>query len=144
MIRVFFKPLHASARIPHTATPGSVGYDVFSIWDTYLREGEVTKVDLGFALQMPREVYAQIMPRSGRTCNGLIVHPGTVDSDYRGELKVMVQNIKPYAVWLQAGGKIAQLLFLPRLMGSLAVELIPAEQLNQTTRGESGFGSTGD
>ena len=133
--------LHKDAVIPERATLGSAGYDLCSVEDVTITPGARAIVPTGLAIGIGAfDVYARIAPRSGLAAkNGLDVMAGIVDSDYTGELKVVLINLGTETVVLHKGSKIAQLVFeriaLPRLE--------EANALDSTTRGDGGFGSTG-
>ncbi len=107
-----------------------------------LEPGERTLVPTGIAIALPAGYEAQVRPRSGLAAKqGVTVlnAPGTIDADYRGEVKVLLINLGPEPVTVQRGERIAQLVVAPvTRIGWLAVE-----DLETTSRGDGGFGSTG-
>jgi len=129
--------------LPSRQTSGSAGYDVASAEpDFVLAPGERRAVGTGLAFELPQGVEMQVRPRSGLALRfGLTLPnaPGTVDPDYRGELKVIVQNGGSAGVTVARGQRIAQLVFArfetPTLQES--------ETLDDSARGQGGFGSTG-
>ncbi|HKG94348.1 MAG TPA: dUTP diphosphatase [Gemmatimonadaceae bacterium] len=129
--------------LPSRQTSGSAGYDVASAEpDFVLAPGERRAVGTGLAFELPQGVEMQVRPRSGLALRfGLTLPnaPGTVDPDYRGELKVIVQNGGSAGVTIARGQRIAQLVFArfetPTLQES--------ETLDDSARGQGGFGSTG-
>ena len=128
--------------LPAYATPGAAGMDVVAAEDVTLAPGARHAVATGFSLAIPEGYEIQVRPRSGLALkHGITVPntPGTIDSDYRGELKVILINhgAEPFPV--HRGDRIAQLVLAPV---TLAVWLEVAE-LDQTERGSGGFGSTG-
>jgi len=107
-----------------------------------LKPGERGLVPTGFAMAIPLGFEVQIRPRSGLALKhgiGLVNAPGTVDSDYRGEIKIILINLGQEDFEISRGMRIAQMIIAPVLQ--VAIE--PVESLNNTTRGAGGFGSTG-
>ncbi len=129
--------------LPQRATAGAAGYDVRSAEDGFeLVPGAIRLVGTGLVMELPPGVECQVRPRSGLAVrHGITMpnSPGTIDPDYRGELKVPLQNLGPDAVRIERGERIAQLVFAR--FESPRVE--EAEQLSATDRGVGGFGSTG-
>ena len=146
-IRVYRKENTGSAgkaALPRYATEGAAGADVeaFIPQEITINSGERKKVPTGLILEIPAGWEAQVRPRSGLALkHGITVlnTPGTIDSDYRGELEIILVNLgkEPYTV--HSGDRIAQLVFAP----APQVNLEAAEELANTERGEGGFGSTG-
>ena len=129
--------------LPTRATPESAGYDVRSAdGDLELSPGEIRAVSTGLVMELPSGVECQVRPRSGLAARfGITLpnSPGTIDPDYRGELKVLLQNGGREAVMIRRGERIAQLVFAR----FVAPEVVETESLSETQRGEGGFGSTG-
>jgi dUTP pyrophosphatase len=129
--------------LPVRATANSAGYDVRSSDPDFgLSPGEIRAVCTGLVMELPRGLECQVRPRSGLAArHGITLpnSPGTIDPDYRGELKVLLQNTGPEAVTVRRGDRIAQLVFAR--FEAPAVE--EADHLSDTRRGEGGFGSTG-
>ncbi len=130
--------------LPAYATPGSAGLDLVAALDTpvEIRPGERSLIPTGLAMELPEGYEAQIRPRSGLALrHGLTVlnTPGTVDSDYRGEVSVLLVNLGDRPVTLSRGERIAQMVVAPvtRIRWSLRTEL------SETARGAGGYGSTG-
>ncbi|MBI4539859.1 MAG: dUTP diphosphatase [Gemmatimonadetes bacterium] len=129
--------------LPSRATEHAAGYDVRSCEpDFVLRPGEIRLVRTGLLLELPLGIECQVRPRSGLALEHRISlpnSPGTIDPDYRGELKVILQNGGERPVPIRRGDRIAQLVFArfetPR------IEEVP--DLSETPRGVGGFGSTG-
>lgn len=155
------KKLFDDVVIPQYATEGSAGFDLVAhnfkkLYDQYtpgaiLGEG-VKSINLtphsriligcGFAVAVPKHHELQIRSRSGNALNkGLVVlnSPGTIDSDYRGEIGVILYNASEFAIEINLGDKIAQAVLAPYCVADLEV----VEELSETQRGEGGFGSTG-
>lgn len=129
--------------LPARATPGSAGYDVRSAEaDFVLTPGEIRAVSTGLEMELPPGIECQVRPRSGLAARyGLLVPnaPGTIDPDYRGELRVLLLNAGREPVTLARGERIAQLVFARFEVP----EVQEVERLSPTTRGDGGFGSTG-
>lgn len=128
--------------LPEYQTEGSVGFDLQSIEDCELAPQERKLVPTGIYISIPKGFEGQIRPRSGLSISfGLTVlnTPGTIDSDYRGEIKIILYNAGLGFIYITKGDRIAQLVISP----IQKVELIEVEELDKTTRGEDGFGSTG-
>lgn len=126
------------------ATPGSSGYDlrVANEVPVSLKPGKIALVKTGLWLEMPPGLEAQIRPRSSMARKGILVPnaPGTVDSDYRGEVKVLLMNVSKLTYVLKQGARIAQLVFAK----VEHPDIIEVEHVGETERGEGGFGSTGE
>jgi dUTP pyrophosphatase len=143
--RVRFRRLESNPDLPLPArqTPGSAGYDVASAEpDFVLRPGERRLVGTGLAIELPDGVECQVRPRSGLALRHGITFPntpGTIDPDYRGELRVILWNAGDEPVPIPRGTRIAQLVFAR----FLALEVEEAGELSESGRGTGGFGSTG-
>ena len=143
-IQVQVKRLAHSAGLPLPAyaTSGAAGMDVVSAEDVTIAPGARHAVATGLALAIPQGFEIQVRPRSGLALkHGITVPntPGTIDSDYRGELKVILINHgdEPFAI--QRGDRVAQLVLAPVVQATWD----EVAELDSTTRGEGGFGSTG-
>ncbi len=127
---------------PARGSAHAAGYDVRSAEDVTLQPGDIRLVGTGFALEIPDHLECQVRPRSGLALkHGITVpnSPGTIDPDYRGEVRVILQNLGPEAVHLRRGERIAQLVFAR----FETPELVEVAALSGTDRGAGGFGSTG-
>lgn len=142
-IRVRRLPHNPDLPLPARRTDGSAGFDLASAEPTFvLGPGERRAVGTGFALELPDGVEGQVRPRSGLAlAHGLSMpnSPGTIDPDYRGEVKVILQNSGDRPVPIERGQRVAQLVFA-RFERPTVVE---AAELGETGRGAGGFGSTG-
>ena len=139
---ILFKKIHPLAKIPQYATAGSAGMDVSSVEEVELNPGEVKAVCLGFAVSIPQGYELQVRPRSGLSLNNKISvlnTPGTIDSDFCGECKVILMNFGKEKFIINPGYRIAQLV-LNRVEQANFKEVA---ELPETARGISGFGSTG-
>jgi dUTP pyrophosphatase len=128
--------------LPAYATPGAAGMDVVSAEDVTLAPGARHAVATGLALAIPQGYEIQVRPRSGLALkHGITVPntPGTIDSDYRGELKVILINHGPEPFVIARGDRIAQLVLAPVVQAAWD----EVEELDATARGAGGFGSTG-
>ncbi len=128
--------------LPAYATPGSAGLDLRAAGDHRLEPGDRGLVGTGFAIALPGGCEGQIRPRSGLAVKqGVTVlnAPGTVDADYRGEVKVLLINLGQEPVEIHVGDRIAQLVVAPVSQ----VRLVEVDALPETSRGAGGFGSTG-
>lgn len=128
--------------LPRYATPGAAGMDVVSAEDVILAPGARHAVATGLAMAIPQGFEIQVRPRSGLALkHGITVPnaPGTIDSDYRGELKVILINHGDEPLAITRGDRVAQLVLAPVIQGRWE----EVEQLDDTVRGSGGFGSTG-
>lgn len=145
-VTVHLKPLDnlGDLALPELATAEAAGADLRAAveGDIILAPGERTLVPTGFAMAMPQGWEAQIRPRSGLAYkHGLTVlnSPGTIDSDYRGEVKVLLINHGTEPFTVTRGERIAQMVVKP--LADVAFEVV--ESLDDTARGAGGYGSTG-
>ncbi|HLK16179.1 MAG TPA: dUTP diphosphatase [Fimbriimonadaceae bacterium] len=134
--------LESGAAAPEYASEGAAGMDVRALEDVRVEPMERKLVRTGVRVAVPPGFELQVRPRSGLALRhglGLVNSPGTIDSDYRGEIAVLMINFGATAVELAKGERIAQLVLAP----VARAELWEADGLDQTERGEGGFGSTG-
>lgn len=140
MLRV--KKLDTTAVLPSRATSGSAGYDLTAIDSHVILPGHRAVVSTGLAVEIPGGTYGRVAPRSGLAVkHGIQVGAGVIDSDYRGEVKVVLFNhdlSRSYTI--KPGYRIAQLV-LEKIECPGVEEIV--EDLQDTTRGDGGFGSTG-
>ena len=132
----------AGLPLPAYATSGAAGMDVVSAEDVTIAPGGRHAVATGFALAIPEGYEIQVRPRSGLALkHGITVPntPGTIDSDYRGELKVILINHGTDSFVIARGDRVAQLVLAPVLQAAWE----EVAELDATTRGAGGFGSTG-
>lgn len=130
--------------LPHYASKEAAGMDLYAATDGNLiiEASEWTLVPTGIAIALPQGYEAQIRPRSGLAFkHGITIlnSPGTIDSDYRGEIKVMLMNVSKQPFTIERGMRIGQMVFAT----VTRAELTPREELPDSERGEGGFGSTG-
>lgn len=130
--------------LPRYMTPGAAGMDLCAAMSGALTlpPGEVVRVPTGFAMAVPPGYEAQIRPRSGlavRNAVTVVNAPGTVDSDYRGEIQVALVNLGRTPYTLLRGDRIAQMVIAP----VVRVDIEEVDRLDASERGEGGFGHTG-
>jgi dUTP pyrophosphatase len=127
---------------PGYASEGAVGLDIVTAEDLSLEPGERMAVPTGFAIEIPPGFEVQVRPRSGLALKHGITclnTPGTIDSDYRGEIKVILTNLGHEVFAVRRGERIAQLVPAPVLRATFE----EVSQLSDSQRGVGGFGSTG-
>ncbi|EJF06354.1 deoxyuridine 5'-triphosphate nucleotidohydrolase Dut [Thiovulum sp. ES] len=136
------KKLNELAKVPEYKTAGSSGFDFSSVENLVLKKGETALVKTGLSFEIPENLEIQVRPRSGLALkHGITVlnSPGTIDSDYRGEIQVILINHGKEDFQISVGDRIAQ--------GVVArvekVNLQITDEVSQTERGSGGFGSTG-
>lgn len=135
-------PHGADLPLPAYATDGAAGMDVVAAEDLTLAVGGRHAVATGFAMAIPAGYEVQVRPRSGLALKHGVTclnTPGTIDSDYRGEVKVILANLGDAPFEIRRGDRIAQLVPAPVQRAELAL----VESLDETARGAGGFGSTG-
>ena len=135
-------PHFEGLELPAYATDGAAGMDVLAAEDVTLAPGDRYAVATGLALAIPPGFEIQVRPRSGLALKHgitLLNTPGTIDSDYRGELKVILINLGGEAFEVRRGDRIAQLVLAPVTRAAW----LKVDELDETQRGEGGFGSTG-
>ena len=136
---------HASdLPIPKYQTEGAAGMDLYAALSKpiVLRPLERTLIPTGLKISLPKNLEAQIRPRSGLAYTygiSILNSPGTIDGDYRGEIKILLINLGQDKFVIEHGSRIAQLIITPIIQAKLKVVLA----LNKTKRGHRGFGSTG-
>jgi dUTP pyrophosphatase len=139
---VRFVLLSGSARPPARATGGSAGWDLVAAQDATIKSGSHSVVGTGVAVEIDAGLVGLVCPRSGLAWNyGVTVlnGPGVVDSDYRGEVKVILFNAGDRPFQVSTGDRIAQLVVLPLP----TAQMIEVQALTETQRGDSGLGSSG-
>lgn len=130
--------------LPQYMTPGAAGMDIFAAHEAeiVLEVGARALIPTGIAIALPSGCEAQIRPRSGLALKHgltLLNTPGTIDSDYRGEIKLILINLGDQPYTLKRGERIAQMIFSQ----VLRPEMVEVSGLDQTLRGDGGFGHTG-
>lgn len=140
LMELHIQLLHPEAKAPHYAHSDDAGMDLFAVEDMEIATGERAIVPTGVAMAIPDGHVGLVWDKSGiATKTGLTTIAGVIDAGYRGEIKIAVLNTgaEPYVV--RAGEKIAQMLIQPVHQPTVTV----VESLEETARGEGGFGSTG-
>tara|TARA_B110000967_G_C18693882_1_gene464420 strand:+ start:152 stop:592 length:441 start_codon:yes stop_codon:yes gene_type:complete len=145
MTKIQIKKLSNSVSTPKYETPGSSGMDVAAhIEDNIIIDpGEKALVSTGLSISIPVGYEVQIRPRSGLAAKKSITvlnSPGTIDADYRGEIKVILINLGKKKFVVKNGERIAQMVVCPVIQASLD----EVKELSDTARGSGGFGSTGN
>ena len=145
MTKIQIKKLSPSASIPKYETLGSSGMDIAAHLENkiVINPGEKALVSTGFAIAIPRGYEVQIRPRSGLAAKKNITvlnTPGTIDADYRGEIKVILINLGKEKFIIENKERIAQMVVCPVVQADLE----EVKELSETKRGSSGFGSTGN
>jgi dUTP pyrophosphatase len=134
--------LQAESQDLKYGTEGAAAVDLRSSKsEVVLSPGEIRAIDTGLFIHIPEGYAGLVLPRSGQAKRGLAVAnaPGLIDEDYRGEVKVLVQNLTAYDLDIDQGERIAQLMFIPYVKA----EFVVVDSLEETERGTGGFGSTG-
>ena len=144
MVRVLFKRLNKKAKLPSYKTEGSSGMDLMACIDDsiIIKPNESKLIPTGLAIAIPEDTEVQIRPRSGlaaKSSISVLNTPGTIDSDYRGELKIILFNHGKNEFIVNDNDRVAQMVLMP----ILKVEFEEVEDLPETMRGSGGFGSTG-
>lgn len=134
----------ADLPLPRYMTPRAAGMDIYAAIekDLLLEAGAIALIPTGFALALPEGFEAQIRPRSGLATKhgiGIINSPGTIDADYRGEIKIALINLGEKNYVVKRGDRIAQMVVKKVYQAVLEV----VEQLDETDRNKGGFGHTG-
>ena len=143
MVKLLIKKLHKNIILPEYKTDGSSGMDLMANVEQTVKilSGEKKIISTGIMVAIPEQYEIQIRPRSGLAAkNGISIlnTPGTIDSDYRGEIKVILINLGKYTFEINKNDRIAQMIVCP----IIKAELKEVESLPETIRGGGGFGST--
>lgn len=142
MQKIKIKKINNEAKLPEYAHEDDAGLDLFSTDNITILPSESKLVHTGIQIELPSNTEAQIRPRSGLALKNQITvlnSPGTIDSGYRGEIGIILINHGKNEFKISKGMKIAQMVIKPVL--KVAIEEV--KDLNNTSRGEGGFGSTG-
>ncbi len=142
MTRVQVRRLVSEAVLPRYQTPDAAGMDLHAVEAMTIAPGAAAAVATGLALAIPRGFEGQVRPRSGLAIKHAVTvvnAPGTIDSDYRGEVKVLLINHGREPFVIKVGERVAQLVIAPVIQA----ELVEVDALSETERGAGGFGSTG-
>ena len=144
MTKILIKRLSKKVSLPKYETSGSSGMDLAANIDTNINidPGKSAIIPTGLALSIPKGFEVQIRPRSGLAAKqkiSVLNTPGTIDADYRGEIKVILINLGPEPFKVEKGLRIAQMIVCPIVQAQLK----EVDDLSETERGKGGFGSTG-
>ncbi|GAB1467689.1 dUTP diphosphatase [Candidatus Cloacimonadota bacterium] len=144
-MKLEFQRLTSTALVPQRMTPHASGFDLFAdLAEPYLlAPGDVTAIPTGIALEIPLGFEGQVRPRSGLALRhnlGVLNSPGTIDADYRGEVKVIIINLGKEVLQILPQMRIAQLVFCPIVIP----ELVETPTLGSSERQDGGFGHTGN
>ena len=144
MTEILIKRLSREVPLPKYETDGSSGLDLAAFIDKNIeiKPGQSEIIPTGLAVAIPNNFEIQIRPRSGLAAKkqiSVLNTPGTIDADYRGELKVILINLSQKSFIVKRGLRIAQMVLCP----VVKAKLIEVESLENTERGSGGFGSTG-
>ncbi len=142
MMKLRIKKINPGARLPVYGHAGDAGMDLFAAEEVVLGAGEVKAVPTGVKMAIPGGYAGLIWDKSGISLQGVHRLAGVVDAGYRGEVKVVMVNLgkKPYV--FKKGQKVAQILIQP--VQAVEVVDVGEDELDETSRGEGGFGSTGN
>ena len=143
MVKLLIKKLHKNIILPEYKTDGSSGMDLMANIEQTVKilPGEKKIISTGIMAAIPEQYEIQIRPRSGLAAKSgisILNTPGTIDSDYRGEIKVILINLGKYTFEINKNDRIAQMIVCP----IIKAELKEVESLPETVRGKGGFGST--
>ncbi|WQX26909.1 dUTP diphosphatase [Helicobacter pylori] len=141
-MKIKIQKIHPNALIPKYQTEGSSGFDLHAVEEMMIKPHSVGLVKIGICLSLEVGYELQVRTRSGLALNHQVMvlnSPGTVDNDYRGEIKVILANLSDKDFKVQVGDRIAQGV----VQKTYKAEFIECERLDETSRGSGGFGSTG-
>lgn len=150
-MKIQIKKLCDEAQVPQYATPGAAGFDLHAVENYWIAPGETALVKTGLSFAIPEGYELQVRPRSGlslKTPLRVANSPGTIDSDYRGEVCVIMTNtaspnpegeLSPLSEQIKMGDRIAQGVICPIIQAEFEL----TDALPETKRGKGGFGSTG-
>jgi len=144
MIKVLVKKLNPKAELPKYKTEGSSGMDLMALIENSItiKSQNSALIPTGLSIAIPEDMEVQIRPRSGLAAKSnisVLNTPGTIDSDYRGEIKIILFNHGKEEFTVNNNDRIAQMILMP----VLKAEFKEVEELPKTVRGSGGFGSTG-
>ena len=144
MVKVLIKKLNSKVQLPKYKTDGSSGMDLMAFLESpvILKPQESALIPTGISIAIPEDTEVQIRPRSGLAAKSnisVLNTPGTIDSDYRGEMKIILFNHGKEDFVINNNDRIAQMILMP----IVKAEFEEVENLPKTIRGSGGFGSTG-
>ena len=144
MVKILVQKFDKNVKLPAYKTAGSSGMDIFAYIKNKITiyPGRTEIIPTGIAIAIPKNYEVQIRPRSGLAAKkgvSVLNTPGTIDSDYRGEIKVILINLSKKSFVIESGDRIAQMILCP----IVKAKMIEVKKLSKTLRGKKGFGSTG-
>ena len=144
MVKVLIKKLYSKVQLPKYKTDGSSGMDLMAFIESpiNIKPQESALIPTGISIAIPEDTEAQIRPRSGlaaKSSMSVLNTPGTIDSDYRGEIKIILFNHGKKEFIINNNDRVAQMILMP----IIKAEFEEVEDLPETLRGSEGFGSTG-
>ena len=144
MVKILVKKFDKNIKLPSYKTSGSSGMDLMAFIKSKItiNPGNTAMISTGISLAVPKNYEIQIRPRSGLAAKkgiSVLNTPGTVDSDYRGEIKIILINFSKKSFIVNSGDRIAQMILCPVAKGKIK----EVKNLPRTVRGKGGFGSTG-
>jgi len=144
MVRILVQKFGKNIKLPIYKTPGSSGMDLAAYIKNKITisPGKTAMIPTGIAVAIPKNYEIQIRPRSGLAAKksiSVLNTPGTVDADYRGEIKIILINLSKKIFVVKSGDRVAQMILCPIAKGKLK----EVKKLPRTIRGKEGFGSTG-
>mgnify|MGYP001593385664 CR=1 FL=1 len=138
-IKVRVKLIHPDAKMPFYGSEEAAGFDLYSVEDVTIMAGETKIIKTGVSLEIQEGYCFQVWDRSGLGAKGIHRFAGLGDSDYRGEYKIVLHNSTQKDYEIKKGDRIAQIVPVP----IVRADFEQTEKLNETSRGEGGFHSTG-
>ena len=144
MVKILVKKFDKNIKLPAYKTTGSSGMDLMAYIKSKvtINPGKTAMIPTGIAIAIPENYEVQIRPRSGLAAKNnisVLNTPGTIDSDYRGEIKIILINLGKKSFVIKSGDRVAQMMLCPVMKAKLKeVNILP-----KTVRGKEGFGSTG-
>ena len=144
MVKILVKKFDKNIKLPTYKTSGSSGMDLVAYIKNKITidPGKTVMIPTGIAVAIPKNYEIQIRPRSGLAAKkgiSVLNTPGTVDSDYRGEIKIILINLSKKSFMVKSGDRVAQMILCPVVKGKLQ----EVKNLPKTVRNKGGFGSTG-
>tara|TARA_B100000029_G_C17139202_1_gene801748 strand:- start:190 stop:627 length:438 start_codon:yes stop_codon:yes gene_type:complete len=144
MVKILVKKFDKKIKLPTYKTIGSSGMDVMAYINKkiIIKPGRTAAIPTGICVSIPKNYEIQIRPRSGlalKNCISILNTPGTIDSDYRGEIKIILVNLSKKLFVVNSGDRIAQMILCP----TMKINFKEVKNLPKTKRGKGGFGSTG-
>ena len=144
MVKILVKKFYKNIKLPVYKTPGSSGMDLVAYIKNKItiNPSKRATIPTGIAVAIPKNYEIQIRPRSGLAANksiSVLNTPGTIDSDYRGEIKIILINLSKKSFVVKSGDRVAQMILCPVAKGKLK----EVKNLPKTVRDRGGFGSTG-